>query len=142
MPDFGLPDKTAAIIRQIFADFPAVEKAVLYGSRAKGNYRHGSDIDLTLFGDLLDFDALLKIGSRLDESPIPYQVDLSLWKQLDHAGLREHIERVGVVFYERDGDAVISAICATIHRNHNPLLNRRSYLIKFPFHIERVRVGS
>lgn len=102
MPDFGLPDKTAAIIRQIFADFPAVEKAVLYGSRAKGNYRHGSDIDLTLFGDQLDFDALLKIASRLDESPIPYQVDLSLWKQM-HAGLREHIERVGVVFYERDG---------------------------------------
>ncbi|SRR6266568_5919992 len=104
MPDSGLPDKTEAIIRQILADFPAVEKAVLYGSRAKGNYRHGSDIDLTLFGDQLDFDSLLKIASRLDESQIPYQVDLSLWKQLDHAGLREHIERVGVVFYQRDGE--------------------------------------
>jgi predicted nucleotidyltransferase len=101
MPDFGLPDTTLAAIRQILADFPAVEKAILYGSRAKGNYRHGSDIDLTLMGDGLDFRILGEIAARLDESPIPYQVDLSLWDKLDHVKLREHIERVGVVFYQR-----------------------------------------
>ncbi len=105
MPDFGLPDKTVATIRQILADFPAVEKAILYGSRAKGNYRPGSDIDLTLTGDNLDLRILGEIAARLEESPIPYQVDLSLWNKLDHAGLREHIERVGVVFYQRAGDA-------------------------------------
>lgn len=101
MSDFGLPDKTLAAIRQILADFPAVEKAILYGSRAKGNYRPGSDIDLTLIGDQLDIRILGNIAARLEESPIPYQVDLSLWKHLDHAKLREHIERVGVVFYQR-----------------------------------------
>ena len=104
MPDFGLPDKTLAAIRQILADFPAVEKAILYGSRAMGNYRPGSDIDLTLFGDQLDLRILGEIAARLEESPIPYQVDLSLWSRLDHAGLREHIERVGVVFYQRKPD--------------------------------------
>jgi predicted nucleotidyltransferase len=104
MPDFGLPDTTLAAIRQILADFPAVEKAVLYGSRATGTYRHGSDIDLTLVGDGLDFRILGEIAARLEESPIPYQVDLSLWNQLDHTGLREHIERVGVVFYRRVDD--------------------------------------
>ncbi|MBS3936197.1 MAG: nucleotidyltransferase domain-containing protein, partial [Sulfuritalea sp.] len=80
---------------------PAVEKAVIYGSRAKGNHRPGSDIDLTLFGAGLDLDMLGQIAARLDESPIPYRVDLSLFSQIDHAGLREHIERVGRVFYER-----------------------------------------
>lgn len=101
MPDFGLPDTTLTAIRQILADFPAVEKAILYGSRAKGDYRHGSDIDMTLVGDELDFRILGEIAARLEDSPIPYQVDLSLWNQLDHAGLREHIERVGVVLYQR-----------------------------------------
>lgn len=106
MPDFGLPDSTLTIIQQILADYPTVEKAILYGSRAKGNYRHGSDIDLTLIGDQLDLRILGEISARLEESPIPYQVDLSLWDQLEHAKLREHIERVGVVFYQRpdDGD--------------------------------------
>lgn len=103
MPAFGLPDKTITTIRQIFVEFPAVEKAILYGSRAKGNYKHGSDIDLTLVGDMLDINSLGRIAERLDESSIPYQVDLSIFDQLRHAGLREHIERVGVVFYERQG---------------------------------------
>ncbi len=101
MPEFGLPDATLAVIRQILAACPAVEKAVLYGSRAKGTYRPGSDIDLTLFGDRLDLRMLTDLAARLEESPIPYQVDLSLWKLLDHAALREHIERVGVVFYQK-----------------------------------------
>lgn len=101
MPEFGLPDATLAVIRQILAACPAVEKAVLYGSRAKGTFRPGSDIDLTLFGDRLDLRMLTDIATRLEESSIPYQVDLSLWKLVDHAALREHIERVGVVFYQQ-----------------------------------------
>lgn len=99
MSEYGLSDKTVALIRQILEDFPAVEKAVLYGSRAKGTYRHGSDIDLTLFGEHLDLQVLAEIAVRLEDLPIPYQVDLSLWEQIAHEGLREHIMRVGVVFY-------------------------------------------
>jgi predicted nucleotidyltransferase len=102
MPAFGLPDKTLAIIRRILADYPAVEKAILYGSRAKGNYRKGSDIDLILIGDTLDHRILSEIAGRLEESPIPYQVDLSLREQIDNPSLLEHIKRVGQVFYERD----------------------------------------
>jgi predicted nucleotidyltransferase len=100
MQNFGLPDKTLATIRHILAECPAVEKAILYGSRAKGNHRPGSDIDLTLIGDRLDLNILGELSARLDESPIPYQVDLSLWSRIDNAKLREHIDRVGVVFYQ------------------------------------------
>jgi predicted nucleotidyltransferase len=99
--EFGLPETTTECIRRILAAEPAVEKAVIFGSRAKGNYRPGSDIDLTLFGKGLDLDTLGAIAARLDESPIPYQVDLSLFDQLEHAELIEHIERVGKVFYQR-----------------------------------------
>ena len=98
---FGLPPTTLHTIRQILAEVPSVNKAVLYGSRAKGTYRPGSDIDLTLFGDALDLATLGQIATRLDESAIPYQVDLSIFGLIEHAGLREHIERVGKVFYQR-----------------------------------------
>jgi predicted nucleotidyltransferase len=99
MSEFGLPDKTLTVIRQILADYPAVNQAILYGSRAKGNYQKGSDIDLTLVGYGLDYHLLGEIAGRLEESPIPYQVDLSILEQIDNPRLREHIERVGVVFY-------------------------------------------
>ena len=99
-PEFGLPPTTLSTIRAILADVPAVKKAVIYGSRAKGTHRPGSDIDLTLFGDDLDLDSLGQIAGRLEESPIPYQVDLSVFRLIEHPGLREHIERVGQVFYE------------------------------------------
>jgi predicted nucleotidyltransferase len=99
-PEFGLPPATLEAIRRILAEVPAVKKAVIYGSRAKGTYRPGSDIDLTLYGDGLDLDILGRIATRLHESPIPYQVDLSIFELIDHAGLREHIQRVGQPFYE------------------------------------------
>jgi uncharacterized protein len=97
--EFGLPPTTLHTIRHILAGVPAVKKAVIYGSRAKGTHRPGSDIDLTLFGNGLDLDTLGQIACQLDESPIPYLVDLSVFDQIDHPALREHIERVGQVFY-------------------------------------------
>jgi len=69
-----------------------------------GNFRPGSDIDLTLIGADLTLDLIGEIALKLEELPIPYQVDVSHWDQLDHAPLREHIKRVGVVFYQRDGN--------------------------------------
>lgn len=101
VPEFGLPDRTIAIIRQVLADAPGVSKAVIYGSRAKGTYRPGSDIDLTLFGESLNLSILGEIAGKLEESSIPYHVDLSIFDRIDHVGLREHIERVGVLFYQR-----------------------------------------
>lgn len=103
--EFGLPPATLSTIRAILAANPKVEKAVLYGSRAKGNYKHGSDIDLTLIGNELDFHALGSIAGELDESDIPYKVDLSILARIDNPNLVEHIQRVGKVFYERNPGA-------------------------------------
>jgi predicted nucleotidyltransferase len=98
---FGLTEATVEKIRGVFAGFPAIEKAVLYGSRAKGNFKTGSDIDLTLYGEALTSDLCSTIASELDDLLLPYTIDLSIFDELNHAQLREHIERVGVVFYER-----------------------------------------
>lgn len=98
----GLSDSAVEKIRGVFASHPKVRKAILYGSRAKGNYRNGSDIDLTLHGEALDFSEMTRIDNDLDDLLLPHMIDLSVFHQLNHMGLMEHIERVGQVFYLSD----------------------------------------
>lgn len=98
----GLSASTVGAIRDVLARYPAVDQAVLYGSRAKGNFKTGSDIDLSLFGKSLTTEMLFSIGDALDELLLPYSIDLSIFADIDHAPLREHIERVGLIFYRRD----------------------------------------
>ncbi|MBN2429627.1 MAG: nucleotidyltransferase domain-containing protein [Deltaproteobacteria bacterium] len=100
--NFGLSASNIAKIRGVFSRFPTVEKAVLYGSRARGNFKKGSDIDLTLFGENLTTQELGAIADELDDLLLPYTIDLSIYEHIDNAGLREHIDRVGQVFYEKD----------------------------------------
>lgn len=102
---WGLSDTVLARVRAILAQEPRVEKAILFGSRAKGTHRAGSDIDVALVGAGLDVDALARLHRRFEESSIPYQVDLCWLAAVDHAALREHIERVGQVLYERTNPA-------------------------------------
>ena len=101
-PRFGLKETTIEKICAVFAKFPQVEKAVLYGSRAKGNYKNGSDIDLTLCGGQdLTLNVLYKIATELDDLLLPYTIDLSVFAQLTNPDFIEHIQRVGLVFHER-----------------------------------------
>ena len=100
---YGLSEKTIARMQEVLARFPEVEQAVLYGSRAKGNFKTGSDIDLTLKGPNLTYEIRSKIDTALDDLDLPYTIDLSLFATLNHRDLIEHIERVGAVFYQRPG---------------------------------------
>src|ERR1035437_10381343 len=98
---FGLNEKTIRQICGVFANYPQVEKAILYGSRAKGNYRIGSDIDLTLYGGAdLTLGVLYKIMDDIDELLLPYTIDLSIFMQIKDPEVIEHIRRVSVTFYE------------------------------------------
>jgi len=96
---FGLKPDTIARINGVLAAHPEIEEAVLYGSRAKGNYRAASDIDLCLKGEALTLTQLMKIENELDDLLLPYKIDLSLHHALDNPELIDHIRRVGVVFY-------------------------------------------
>lgn len=98
---YGLSEQTIARICGVFANHPAIDKAVLYGSRAKGNFKPGSDIDLSLNGTGLSLQELGDIGFEMDDLLLPYMIDLLIFDKLKHDGLREHIDRVGVVFYQR-----------------------------------------
>lgn len=98
---FGLPEEAIEEIQAALALYPEVEKAILYGSRATGTFKPGSDIELTLVGEKLTHNHLLGIMSDLDDLLLPWMIDLSLLAAIDRPGLRDHIDRVGQTLYER-----------------------------------------
>ena len=97
----GLPPAAIAAIQQVLADHPAVEQAILNGSRALGRYRPASDIDLTLIGSDLSATSLSRVESEPDDLLLPWVIDLSRYASLTHPGLLAHIERVGQVMVQR-----------------------------------------
>lgn len=94
----GLGSGIIATITAVFAKYPAVSEAVLYGSRAKGNYRPGSDIDIALKGNL-DLETLNRISREIDDLLLPYTVDLAIYDRIENSDLLEHIERAGKTLY-------------------------------------------
>ena len=98
---FGLKASVLDRIRSVFSTCPEIERVILYGSRAKGNYRNSSDIDLTIVGDQVTDGQFSSLQLVLDDLLLPYTIDLSLLRHIDNPDLLAHINRVGVMFYER-----------------------------------------
>jgi uncharacterized protein len=86
----------------VFSKYPAIESVVIYGSRAKGNFRDGSDIDITLLGKQVTEGIRSQVWLDLDDLNTPYLIDLSVFNKLDSPSLVEHIQRVGKILYERE----------------------------------------
>ena len=98
----GLSAQTLQKIRDVFVRYPQVEEAVLYGSRARGDYKNGSDIDLTLRGSTeLTHTILSRIANDLDDQLLPYTIDLSIFKNIRNPEMIEQIEQVGVALYKK-----------------------------------------
>lgn len=95
---FGLCFKTIEAIKSVLFRHHGIEGVTVYGSRAKGNYREGSDIDLVLIAPTLTTNDLLKIENEIEDLMLPYKLDLSLFHQIENPDLIEHIKRVGKVF--------------------------------------------
>jgi len=99
---YGLTTETIRKLKKAFGDIPKIEKVILYGSRAKGNYRNGSDVDITLVGENLNLkNTVYPLMDRLDELNQPYTFDISIFNNLNNSALIEHIQRVGKVLYLR-----------------------------------------
>ncbi len=100
---YGLPSGVVQKITAVLTRYPQVEKATLYGSRAKGNYKNGSDIDLALHGGAdLTLRVVYRILDDLDDLLLPYTIDLSIFHDIVDPDVIDHIQRVGVPFYERE----------------------------------------
>lgn len=98
---YGLTDVVVKRISGVLEQFPAVQKALLFGSRAKGVYRRGSDIDLALEGNGLSWRVLGQIERGLDDLLLPYKFSLIVYDEKTDPAVAAHIQRVGCTFYER-----------------------------------------
>jgi len=96
---FGLDKSLVNLIQSVFAQYPEISKVIIYGSRAKGNFRQGSDIDLTLIGEGLKEDRVSSLKIALDDLSTPYLFDVSIFENLNSPELEQHIHRVGKTFY-------------------------------------------
>ena len=96
---YNLQPKTQKKIASVLKQYPQVEQAILYGSRAKGTSKLGSDIDLTLKGKDLDLHVLNRISRDLDDLLLPYNIDLSIYHRIKDQDVLDHIHRVGKEIY-------------------------------------------
>lgn len=97
---YGLKKQTIAQINAVFARHPEIEQVILYGSRAKGNYKDSSDVDLALKGHKLNSRVIDRVNFELEDLFLPYCFDISLFSRINNAHLIDHINHVGVIFYE------------------------------------------
>lgn len=105
----GLSKKTVEQIQGVLTHHPEVGQAVLFGSRAKGTARPGSDIDLALYGEGLDWRVLGRIEDELDDLLLPYTFSLLRHDARTEAEVAAHIARVGLPFYQREETVAVSA---------------------------------
>ncbi|MCG9128997.1 nucleotidyltransferase domain-containing protein [Candidatus Poribacteria bacterium] len=99
---FGLSKQTHDKIYSVLIKYPQIEKVVLYGSRARDDYRNGSDIDFTLYGGAeLTHTVVSQIAIDLDDQMLPYTIDLSIFDHIRNPDMINEIERDGKVFYNK-----------------------------------------
>ena len=99
--DTGLSIEDIVRINNIFRRHGNIDKVVIYGSRAMGNYKPASDIDLALMGRNIDLTQIHEIEDQLDELLLPYKFDLTIYSQIQNKEFLDHIFRVGKVFYKQ-----------------------------------------
>ncbi len=99
---FGLKEERIKQIRDVIAMFSEIDRVVIYGSRAKGNYKPASDIDLSVYGKAVTRQTIISLSVKLDELDLPWTFDILDYKSLENADLKEHIDRIGQVFYLKE----------------------------------------
>ena len=97
---FGLKEETILKIQDAIRKNPSIQSVTIFGSQAKGNFKPGSDIDLALYGNDLNLKDITKLMVALDELLLPYTFDICIYEDIENPEFREHIDRVGQVFFK------------------------------------------
>lgn len=103
---FGIKAKMIEQLVQILEAHPSIEEVLIFGSRSKGNFRQGSDIDLAIKGRQLTYDDFLTLQVRIEDLNLPYKVDLIDYDKIGDPEFRSHVDRVGKTFYFRKSGVV------------------------------------
>ncbi len=96
----GIKESIWESLAEIFSRYENIYEVVLFGSRAKGTYKNGSDIDICLKGLEIGTDTVIALMSEFDGLDLPYQFDLVIYDKVSDGDLKDHINRVGIVVYK------------------------------------------
>lgn len=102
MMNDGLTNAQRRMIADVLAACPAVQEAILFGSRAMGNFKPSSDVDLFLVGNTIGMDELLQLHRGMDDLPLPVDIDLLADTMLQSADVRRHIQTHGSLWWSRN----------------------------------------
>ena len=99
---YGLLDRDIEYMNKAFRHFDEIEKVVLFGSRAMGNYKKGSDVDIAVFGRNISNKTIFELSDYLNEVyPLPYFFDVLFYDSILNENLKKHIDSEGKVIYKR-----------------------------------------
>ena len=99
---FGLLQRDMDYIKECILEFPEIEAVIIFGSRAIGNYKKGSDVDLAIIGKEASRDTIIKLSDGLNERyPLPYFFDVLDYKEIDNDKLKEHIDSEGKMLFKK-----------------------------------------
>lgn len=99
---FGLLERDINYIKEALLKFKEIEKAVIFGSRAMGNYKKGSDVDMAIFGENITKQVVFQLDDYLNEIfPLPYFFDIIHYEDIINENLKRHIDNEGKVIFER-----------------------------------------
>jgi len=104
--ELGLRPEILDQLDILFKSYKEIDAVILYGSRAKGTYRPSSDIDITIKGEHFEDSLVGKLAEEIDDLLLPYSFDISSWSQIDNPDLLAHIERVGIIIYQKPKPAI------------------------------------
>lgn len=99
---YGLLNRDLKFILEAVNKYPEIKEVIIFGSRAMGNYKKGSDVDIALIGENIDRKIVIRLSDDLNEEyPLPYFFDVISYKDISNEDLRKHIDNVGKSIYRR-----------------------------------------
>lgn len=99
---YGLTDKQLAEVIACISVHPEIEEAILFGSRAMGNYKEASDVDIAINGETVDALLAATLKSEIEEDTyLPFFFDCIAYPAITNEDLKAHIDTEGVLIYQR-----------------------------------------
>jgi predicted nucleotidyltransferase len=124
---FGLRKKDIEDIIAVLRNFTEVEQAIIFGSRAKGNYKNGSDVDVAIKGKKANYSIALKISGILNEDTLmPYHFDILSYEDLKNNNLVSHIDNVGKLLYEVKNEIIMNDPSAKYDKKSQQSSNQKN----------------
>lgn len=108
---FGLLERDLEYIQMAMERFKEIDRAVIFGSRAMGNYKKGSDVDISIYGQTITNETLCRLDDLLNEEyPLPYFFDILHYEEINNISLKNHIDTYGSEVYKKTDRNSISQV--------------------------------